>query len=151
MPKRDAVLTVSALARLHGLDRRTVERRLTGVKPTRTRRVGARVFRYYRSTDVRQLFDGGSVAESWETLLGLRADLIEIRRSIRLRESIPAEEAQHELARRFENAKTSYRNLPGKLCERLAHCDKVRQAALIGEELKEIEKELDEPFPWVKR
>ena len=151
MPKRDAVLTVSALARLHGLDRRTVERRLIDVKPTRTRRVGGRAFRYYRSADIGQLFDGSSVAEAWEELLGLRADLLEIKRSIRRQESIPCDVAQHELAKRIIAAKTNYRVLPGKLCERLAHLDRAGQAVLIVEELKLIESELAEPFPWEKR
>lgn len=151
MPKCEAVLTVSALARLHGLDRRTVERRLTGVKPARTRRVGDRVFRYYRAADIRSCFEGGSVAEAWEELLGYRADLLEIRRSIRRRENIPVAEAQATVAAKIANAKQNLLVLPGKLADQLAGQNAASQRVLIDRALEEIAQELAGPLPWEKQ
>lgn len=148
MPRSEAILTVSALARLHGLDRRTVERRLADVKPARTKRVGSRTFRYYRAADVGDLFGGSTVAEAWEELLGLRADLIEIRRSIRRRENLPAADFQAEVAARIANGKQRLLVLPGKLADQLAGSKPKEQAVLIARDLDEVEQDLAVPFSW---
>jgi hypothetical protein len=151
MSKREAVLTVSALARIHGRDRRTVERLLAGVKPARRRRVGGREFRYYRARDVGHLFGGPSVAEAFEELMGLRADLIEIKRSLRRREHIPVTEAQDAIAARIGVAQQRLVAMPGKLCAQLAGRDAKAQQALIDRELDEIEQELAAPLPWERK
>jgi hypothetical protein len=97
------------------------------------------------------LFEGRSVAEAFEELLGYRADIIEIKRSIRRRENIPISEAQDAIATRYSIAQQRLVVMPGKLCAQLGGRDTKGQRALIDRELEDIEQELAGPLPWERK
>ncbi len=121
---------------------------MAGVKPARTRRVRGRTFRYYRAADIGHLFGGSTVSEAWEELLGLRADIIEIRRRIRQRRNLPIADYQAAVADRIATAKQRVVVLPGKLCEQLVGIEPAGQLQIIDRELDEIAADLAAPFSW---
>jgi hypothetical protein len=86
----DYLLTVNALAKHYGIDRRTVERRLRGIKPARIRRLGGRNFKFYNALEVRELIeaptDSAALKEAFERLHSVKADIKRVKRAIRTKE-----------------------------------------------------------------
>lgn len=162
MKVTDDLMTISALSVLYKIDRRTIARRLEKVKPARVKRGGARTYRFYRRDEVRDIIlapsDSAELAAAYEKLLAVRADILEMKRGLKTREYIGADEYQDEIAAAISVARARYLALPQKLADQIAAAAKrhpkdakARQAAVQAEwerELDEIERELMHRFTW---
>ena len=116
--KTDDLLTINALATLHKVDRRTVERRLEGIEPVRTRQVGDRTLKFYRNAEVRDLIlapsDAKAIAEAYEELHAVRADILAMRRSLRVREYVDRKDVEDVLANAYRAARDRMLGLADK-------------------------------------
>lgn len=114
----DDLLTINALATLHKVDRRTIARRLEGVEPVRTRRIGDRTLKFYRNAEVRDLIlapsDAASLHAAYEELHAVRADILAMRRALRVREYVACEDVEDQLATLYKAARDRLLGLADK-------------------------------------
>lgn len=145
---REELASISALARIYNRDRRTVARLVADIEPVKVEGEGRFAVRYFRVADVEPLL----VADSaFDRLHRARADLLELKRSVRQKRAILADRFQHLAHARVGIARGVVLHAPSKWADTVTtilrsggSAKKVRD--LLADDLAQIREELCRPL-----